>query len=173
MILAGWILWLFFIIKYGGISSIKKWLGKPKAAFGWNVLAIFIGLLPLPLFLLHSETLSSWQIWVPWIILALVNPWIEEFYWRGLLMDYTEKWSKWLAVIFTSVLFAINHAAFGLNSELNSGFTIVVSTFAMGLLWAIVYHKTHSLRWVILAHFLVDFFNLSAASFLDLYSSSY
>lgn len=169
IILIEWCLFLYFILQYAGKESIEKWLKKPKGSSGWNILALFIGLLPLPLFLLYYETLVTWKIWLPWILLALINPWIEEFYWRGLLLNYTKNWSNWTAIFFTSTVFALNHAVFGVNSELNRGLTIIISTFIMGLIWGLVYKKTNSLRWIILAHFLVDFFNLSAASFLDLY----
>ncbi|MDY8135696.1 CPBP family intramembrane glutamic endopeptidase [Aquimarina sp. 2201CG5-10] len=173
IILIEWVLFVFFVLKYGGKESIIKWLGKSKGSFWWAVLAIFIGLLPLPLFLMHSDLLAPWEIWVPWIILALINPWIEEFYWRGLLLKYTDQWSNWKAILFTSFVFAANHAVFGVNSELNSGVTVIISTFIMGVVWGVVFKKTQSLRWVIFAHFLVDFFNLSVPSFLDLYQSGW
>jgi len=169
MVSIGWILWLFFILKFGGTKSAKNWLKKPKGKIWWAFLAILIGLIPLPLFIFHSDTLSEWIIWLPWIILALINPWIEEFYWRGLLLDYTKNWSNWKSVFYSSFLFAINHAAFGINSELNSGFEIVISTLIMGIVWGFVYKKTKSLRWTIFAHFLVDFLGLSAPAFLDLW----
>jgi membrane protease YdiL (CAAX protease family) len=169
IILIEWCLFLFFILRYAEKETRKKWLQKPKKSFGWNILALFIGILPLPLFLMHYETLEVWQVWLPWILLALINPWLEEFYWRGLLLDYTKNWSNWTAIIFTSLVFALNHAVFGVNSELNSGITVIISTFIMGIIWGLVFKKTDSLRWIILAHFLVDLFNLSAASFLDLY----
>jgi membrane protease YdiL (CAAX protease family) len=144
-------------------------LKKAKGSFGWNILALFIGILPLPLFLLHYEELAIWQVSLPWILLATINPWLEEFYWRGLVMDYTKNWPNWTAVLFTSLLFALNHAVFGVNSELNNGLTVIISTFIMGIIWGLVYKKTGSLKWIILVHFLVDFCNLSSASFLDLY----
>lgn len=169
IILIEWCFFLFFILKYTERETRKNWLRKSKGSFGWNLFAVFIGLLPLPLFLLHFETLDRWYVWLPWILLALINPWLEEFYWRGLLLKYTKNWSTWIAILFTSSLFALNHAVFGVNSVLNSGVTVIISTLVMGIVWALVYKKTKSLRWVILAHFLVDFFNLSAASFLDLY----
>jgi membrane protease YdiL (CAAX protease family) len=169
MILCGWILWLFFILKYGGTQSIKTWLKKPIGKIWWTFLAILIGFIPLPLFIFHSDTLSEWTIWLPWISLALINPWIEEFYWRGLLLDFTKNWSKWTSVLYSGSLFAINHTAFGINSELNSGLEIIISTLVMGIVWGFVYLKTKSLRWTILAHFLVDFFGLSAPAFLDLW----
>ena len=169
IILIEWCLFLFFILRYTEKETRTRWLQKSKGSFGWNILALFIGILPLPLFLMHYETLDIWQVWLPWVVLALFNPWLEEFYWRGLLLDYTKNWSKWMAIPFTSLVFALNHAVFGVNSELNSGITIILSTFIMGIIWGLVYKKTGSLRWIILAHFLVDFFNLSSASFLDLY----
>ncbi|OBX22897.1 MULTISPECIES: CPBP family intramembrane glutamic endopeptidase [Bizionia] len=169
IIVIEWCLFLFFILRYTEKETRQKWLQKPKGSFGWNILALFIGILPLPLFLMHYDTLDIWYVWLPWILLALINPWLEEFYWRGLLLDYTKNWSKWQAIFFTSFVFAMNHAAFGVNSELNSGLVVIISTFIMGLIWGLVYKKTNSLRWIILAHFLVDIFNLSAASFLDLY----
>ncbi|WP_159023608.1 CPBP family intramembrane glutamic endopeptidase [Formosa sp. L2A11] len=169
IILIEWCLFIFFILRFTEIEARKKWLKKSKGPMGWNILAICIGLLPLPLFFMHYNTLNSWSVWIPWILLALINPWLEEFYWRGLLLDYTRNWSKWTAIIFTSVLFALNHAVFGVNSELNSGITVIISTCILGLVWGFVYKKTESLKWIIFAHFLVDFLNLSAASFLDLY----
>ncbi|WP_394330732.1 CPBP family glutamic-type intramembrane protease [Lacinutrix jangbogonensis] len=39
---------------------------------------------------MHYQTLGNWYIWLPWIVLTLINPWIEEFYWRGLLFEYTK-----------------------------------------------------------------------------------
>lgn len=172
IVLIEWCLFLFFIFKYTEKETRKKWLQKPKGSFGWNILALLIGMLPLPLFLMHYGTLGIWQVWLPWILLALINPWLEEFFWRGLLFGYIKNWSNRAAVIFTSLVFALNHSVFGLNSELNSGLTVIVSTFIMGIIWGLVYRKTDSLRWIILAHFLVDFFNLSAASFLDLYEKA-
>ncbi|UII26058.1 CPBP family intramembrane metalloprotease [Fulvivirga maritima] len=172
IILIEWGVFLYFIFKYTASETRKAWLQKSKGAFGWNILALFIGLLPLPLFLMHFDTLAVWHVWLPWIVLALINPWLEEFYWRGLLFNYTKDWNKWMAIMFTSLVFALNHAVFGVNSELNRGLTVIISTFVMGVVWGLVFKKTESLRWIIIAHFLVDFFNLSAASFLDLYEKA-
>ncbi|MFT4741855.1 MAG: membrane protease YdiL (CAAX protease family) [Marivirga sp.] len=80
-----------------------------------------------------------WQVSLPWILLATINPWLEEFYWRGLVMDYTKNWPNWTAVLFTSLLFALNHAVFGVNSELNNGLTVIISTFIMGIIWGLAY----------------------------------
>lgn len=172
MILTGWALWLFFILRYGKTRDYKRWLGKPKGSFGWLALALVVGLIPLPVFLLHSDTLAGWSVIVPWLVLALVNPWIEEGYWRGLLLDHTRHWKPWVAILYTSTFFALNHLAFGINSVVNSGPEVFVATLIMGVAWAAIYHYTGSLRWAIGSHFLVDFFNLSVPAFLDLFEKT-
>ena len=169
MILLGWGLWGYFITKYGGRKAMRNWLAPARGSRWWLVPAILTGLLPLPIFLFHYETLASWTVWLPWLVLALVNPWIEEGYWRGLLLDYTRPWPAWVGIAYSSACYALNHAAFGVNSEINSGWDVVISTFVMGLVWAGIYHKTGSLRYPILAHFMVDLLALSVPAFLDLW----
>jgi membrane protease YdiL (CAAX protease family) len=173
IILVEWCLFIFFILKFGGPISIRNWLSKPSGKYGWSLLALATGLIPIPIFLKHHLLLSPWQIWLPWIVIAVINPWIEEFYWRGLLLDYTNQWRSYASVLFSSLLFAGNHAVFGINSELFRGPEVFISTLMMGIIWAIVFKKTNSLRWIIVAHFLADFFNLSTPSFLDLYKAGW
>lgn len=169
IILVEWCLFAFFIFKYAGAVAIQQWVQKPKGNWGWTIATLFIAITPLPIFLKHYSLLNDWSIWLPWLLLAVINPWMEEFYWRGLLLDFTKKWSPLLAILFTSFTFAINHAVFGIHSELFRGYEVVISTFIMGVVWGFTYKKTNSLRWVVFAHFLVDFLNLSVPSFLDLF----
>lgn len=169
IILIEWCLFMVVVMWAGGSDLIKKWIKPPKKKRIYLILALLSGCIPIPIFMMHYQLLAPLYIWVPWLVLALVNPWIEEFYWRGILLEYTSHWKLWIAVLFTSFTFALNHLVFGINSELNQGLTVFASTFVMGLLWAIIFKKTASLRWVILAHFFVDIFNLSVPSFLDLY----
>ena len=170
VILIEWGLFLFLILRYATEDFIKKGLHSSGKNWGWNVLTVLLGLTPLPIFFKHKDLLTDWKIWLPWIVLALVNPWLEEFYWRGLLSDYTTKWNNWLSVGVTAFLFSINHLTFGVNSVIMRNPAVLISTFVFGIVWAITYKKTGSLRWIIFSHFLVDFLNLSAPSFLDLYT---
>ncbi len=173
IIIIEWCLFAFFIVKSGNENQIRMWLSKPKGSLLWLFLSIFISSGTLFIFLKHYQLLNSWEIIVPWLLLAFINPFMEEFYWRGLLLDYTTKWKTWLAIIVTSLLFALNHYVFAINSELFRGLPVFISTFLMGIVWAITYKKTRSLTWTILAHFLVDFLNLSVPSFLDLYKAGW
>lgn len=173
IILIEWVMFLFFIIVYGGAESLKRWLKTAKGGWGWIIVTLLIGITPLPIFLKYHELLSSWQLILPWIMLAIINPWLEEFYWRGLLMDYSKKWGATLSVAFSSLTFSFNHAIFGINTELFRGYEVLISTLLMGLVWGITYKRSDSLRWVIFAHFLADFLNLSSVSFLDLFKPSW
>ncbi|MDP5139711.1 MAG: hypothetical protein NWP83_04490, partial [Spirosomaceae bacterium] len=84
-----WMLFAYFIRKFGKSNSIHNWLRPTKGKYGWKIAALLMGILTLPLFIFNHKLLAPWQIWLPWVILALVNPFLEEFYWRGLLLDYT------------------------------------------------------------------------------------
>ena len=173
VILIEWILFAFFINRYGGVDKYQRWLGKPKGSWGWLILCIVIGLSTLPIFIQHFRLLDHWTLILPWLLIALINPFMEEFYWRGLLLDHTQHWKRWVAVIVTALLFALNHYVFAINADLFKGLPVFISTLVMGIIWALVYVKTKSLRWTILSHFLVDFLNLSVPSFLDLYKAGW
>lgn len=173
IIIFEWCIFIFLVCRYGGTDSIKSWIKKTNKNWRWNVATVIIGIFPLPIFLKFSHLLNDWTIWLPWIMIALINPWMEEFYWRGLLIDNTKKWNDKLSILFSSILFSLNHLVFGIHSELLLSYEVLLSTFVMGMVWAITYKRTNSLRWIILSHFLVDLLNLSVPSFLDLYKAGF
>ena len=167
-----WIVAFIFLYLFADKQLYKNWLAKTKGHIGIKFLVVLIGLLPLPIFLLHWRTIDSATILIPYVILALVNPFFEEFYWRGLLLEYTRSWATWQSVIYTSFFFAINHPlSFGMFSVLNGGYTVFASTFIMGIIWAIGYQKIGNLRLIIFSHFLIDVLNLSVPAFLDLFKN--
>ena len=169
-----WIVSIFFI-KLSKEDQIKeKWLKSVKGKYLWKLLIIIVGLLPLPVFLMHWELLKSIEIFIPYLLIAFLNPFIEEFYWRGVLIDNLSDTSNWVAILYSSFFFALNHpASFGMFSNSNSGYIVFASTFIMGIIWGIGYKKTGSLRVVIFSHFLVDVFNLSVPAFLDLFQANF
>jgi membrane protease YdiL (CAAX protease family) len=157
----------------GESNPFSKWLSKPKGSILWLLLAVSISFPTILIFLKHYTLLNSWEIILPWVLIFLINPFMEEFYWRGFLLDKTAHWNKWIAILFSSLLFSANHYVFAIHSELFRGFPVLISTFLMGFIWALVYQKTKSLRWTVIAHFIVDFLNLSVPSFLDLYEKGW
>lgn len=59
LILIEWCLFIFFILKYGTKEVINTWLKKPQKNWGWNIVAIIVGLIPLPIFLKFNYLLAD------------------------------------------------------------------------------------------------------------------
>jgi membrane protease YdiL (CAAX protease family) len=164
-----WAMFALMIAWGGGREAIRRWLRAPQGAWGWSVLAVVVGLIPLNVFILNWKLFPSVWIILAWLLFALSNPLLEEGYWRGLLLDNTKNWPGWLGVLYSTFFFAINHPlTIGVYSIANRHPVVLISTFVMGLAWAVVYRKTHSLRWTIVAHMLTDLLNLSVLAFLNI-----
>jgi membrane protease YdiL (CAAX protease family) len=116
------------------------------------------------------QLITPLQIFIPWLILGLINPFLEEFYWRGLMLDMTQTWPKWIPVLYISLFFALNHV-FGIAfTSIGAGNPIfLINTFVLGVLFSIIYLKTKSLRWLIIGHGLADLLGLSIPVFLNLW----
>jgi uncharacterized protein len=72
-------------------------------------------------------------------------------------------------VLYSTVFFAINHPlTIGVYSIANRHPAVLISTIIMGLAWAVVYRRTRSLRWPIIAHMLTDLLNLSVLAFMNI-----
>jgi membrane protease YdiL (CAAX protease family) len=165
-----WGMFALIIALGGGREAIRRWSRPTQGAWGWSVLAIVIGLIPLPLLLLNWRLFNSFWLVLAWLVFALINAPLEEGYWRGLLLDKTSGWPGWLGVLYSSFFFAVNHPlTFGVHSIANRHPATAISTFILGMMWAIVYRKTGSLRWTVAAHILVDLFNVSILAFLNVY----
>jgi len=101
---------------------------------------------------------------------AVINPFMEEAFWRGLVLDKTAHWPTWLRVVYTSAMFAASHPAiWGVHSRANRTPEVVLSTFTMGVAWSISAIYTKSLWWSVLAHFIVDLANMAVFTFLNYY----
>lgn len=167
-----WCMLAFFMVWGKNNETILRWLlPATKGTWGWSMLAIAVSLIPLPILIINWTLLRPIEVWLPWLLFALINPWFEEGYWRGLLLDTTATWKGGFSILYTSSLFALSHPIlWGVNSIANRSIAVVISTFVMGVVWALVYQKTRSLRWIVIAHILVDLFNLAIPVFLNLYA---
>ncbi|HUI29346.1 MAG TPA: CPBP family intramembrane glutamic endopeptidase [Candidatus Acidoferrales bacterium] len=169
-ILIYWIAIAILIWWGGGRSSIKRWLGSSKGGWGWSVFAVILALPALPMILTKSHLLHGISIWLPWLLLGLINPFLEEGYWRGLVLDSTSKWSKWLSVPYSALFFALNHlVGLGTTSIACRNPIFLANVFIIGICFGIIYYRTGSLRWLIFSHALTDLFSLSVPVFLNLY----
>lgn len=157
------------VLKTVGFQKIKKMFKKPIGKKRWNILALFVGLIPLSILLMNLSLLKLDYVLILWIAFALINPFFEEIFWRGFLIDALPM-SKRSACLYSTFLFVVSHPImWGTFSIANRSWMTVVSLIIMGLAWSIVYLKTKSLRWCVISHFLVDIFNLSVYVFLNLY----
>lgn len=168
-----WSMFAGLIAWGGGREAIQRWLRPPQGAWGWSALAVMVGMLPLQLFLQNWKLFDSFGLVLLSLPLIVINPFLEEGYWRGLLLDQTQAWPGWLGILYSSFFFAIDHPlTFGVFSIANRHPATTISTFIMGAAWAIVYKKTGSLRWLIFGHLLVDMFNLSVLALLNIFVPS-
>jgi membrane protease YdiL (CAAX protease family) len=169
IVLVYWAYMALLIWLNGGRDLITDWLAPSKGRWYWNALALIFVLPLLPTFLDNYHLFSEWWIILLGLILAAINPWLEEGYWRGLLLDATKEWSAWASLLYSSVLFAIGHLTLGVHSIASRHPIAIIAIGVMGLIWGIVYKKTGSLRWVIFGHMLVDIFNLTIPALLNMY----
>ncbi len=150
---------LLFICSYVhfGKSLFARLFSKPKKGVLWPVLCLLAGLIPLPVFLLNLKLFTAPLVVVLWLVFAAVNPFFEEVYWRGYLLDALP-FPKPLSVIYSSVLFVAAHPLmWGVFSIANRSWMTWASLTLMGVVWSITYLKTTSLRWCVISHILVYF----------------
>jgi len=161
-----WFLISLIILVNGGKPLVIRWLSPSKGAWYWNGLALVPVLPLLPFFIGNIHFYSEWWILLLTLGIALVNPWFEEAYWRGLLLDITSEWSYWVSLLYSSVFFTVTHLPLSVHS-IAIRYTLI-PVFVMGLVWGIIYKKTKSLRWVIFGHFLVNLFAQTIPAFMNL-----
>jgi membrane protease YdiL (CAAX protease family) len=98
----------------------------------------------------------------------LLNPFFEELYWRGFVLDFTFS-SKKASALYSSILFILSHLLiWGVFSYGNKNYFLIGSLAIMSTVWCIVRIKTKSLWWCIISHFFVDAFNLMVFVMLNL-----
>lgn len=159
------------LIAWGrGERDLRRWLAPARGRRGWSIGAVAVGLITVPILLLNLPLLADPVIFVLWLLFAFVNPWFEEGYWRGLLLDAASAWPRWLSTAYTTVLFTASHPLmWGVFSIANRDWMALVSLLLMGTVWSGAYHNTGTLRWAVAGHIVVDIGNLAVPVFLNLY----
>jgi membrane protease YdiL (CAAX protease family) len=100
------------------------------------------------------------------ILICLVNPFLEEIYWRGLVGRVSN--TPWLSFLFSTTAFAASYPLiFGVNSPGAFGWIAFFATFIAGAAFWISFHKTKSVRAAVFAHFLVDVAGMAAYVLAD------
>lgn len=150
-------------------SLAAAWLRRPTRVNVWTVLALVFSLVPLSILAMNVHLFDSVGLVVLWLLFAFVNPWFEEFYWRGLLLDNLP-FRRWINVVVSTAFFVLSHPLmWGVFSIGNRSWHVFLYLGIIGVLWAVTYYTTRSLRWVLVSHVVVDLGNLSVLVFLNIY----
>jgi membrane protease YdiL (CAAX protease family) len=153
-----------------GRDGVRRWWRPGRSASAWSALAVLMGLLSLPQFLLHWPVLREPHVFALWLVFAAVNPWFEEGYWRGLLLDATAGWNGFVSVLYSATLFALSHPLiWGVHSVPQRSPVVLPVLLAVGLVWAVAYRRTGTLRWTVAGHACANLFGLAAPVLLNLH----
>lgn len=165
-----WAAIAFLTHRFCGSAGAMARFRSSTGSVAWPVLAILAGLLSLHGFIGHWPLLGSLHLVAAWLVFALLNPWFEESYWRGLLMDATASWGRLPSLLYSSIWFAASHPLiWGIHSLPLRKAEAVGALLFVGLVWGSVYQRTGSLRWCVAGHTLANLFGLAALVLLNLY----
>ncbi len=165
-----WLTIAWLLRKFSGGAAALARFGPVSGNVVWAVLAVFAGFFSLHGFLNHWILLTSPTLIIAWLAFALINPWFEESYWRGLLMDATASWGKLASLLYSSVWFAVSHPLiWGIHSIPLRKLEAIGALLFVGLIWGLAYQRTRSLRWCVAGHMLANLFGLAALVLLNLY----
>ena len=140
---------------------LRQRFQRASGSLFWSVLAVLAGLLSLHGFLGRWTLLADAQPITAWLVFALINPWLEESYWCGLLMDPTASWGKLASLLYSSTWFAVSHPLiWGIYSLPLRKPEVVGALLFVGLVWGLAYPRTGSLRWCVAEHMLTNLLGL-------------
>src|ERR1700730_11851943 len=167
VMLVYWITLALIMAFAGRRSGYRRWLQPSHGAWGWRLLSLATTALFIPVFSLNFRSLNERWIVGAWLAIAVIDPWLEEGYWRGLLMDAADGWPGWLAGGYRPFCFVPSvPRVLGGHVRALSGLPGFIGTCFTGRIWAVAYRKTRSLRWLIFSHTIVDLVSLSVLVFL-------
>jgi membrane protease YdiL (CAAX protease family) len=150
-------------------KPIAAWFGPVRKGTVWSVLAVAVGLISVREFIAGWAVLGSPSVMCLWLAFGLVNPWFEEVYWRGLLIDAAGDWSG-IGVVYSTLAFAGSHPlVWGVYSVALRHPAALFGLAVVGGVWGVAYWRTGSLRWTVVGHGLADLLGLSVPMLLNLY----
>ena len=166
-----WLSIALAVRRLGADGSLARWLQPAQGSVLWVALAVGAGLLSIPGFLTHWNLILDPKIFFFWLAFGLVNPWFEEAYWRGLLIDATRSWGGPLSGFYSATWFALSHPLiWGVHSSALRQWPVILALFFVGTVWAAVYRRSMSLRWTIAGHMLANLLGLSVPVLLNMYN---
>ena len=161
---AGWIFAsLFLLLKK---QDVQELLGSIRNG-QWGLVGIPFVFVAFYYVFIPNRELLKWDYWlILHLIICLVNPFMEELYWRGLVSKFGSR--PVYSYLFSTIAFAASHPLIlGVNSPGVAGWIGFTGTFLVGSMLWLVFFKTRSLWLCVLIHFLIDFFGVAAYTLAD------
>jgi len=124
------------ILTLRGIGVYRTWLQPSQGKVIWRWLSLLNPLFVMIPTLLFGKSVAAPSPWifVAWLLIVLLNPIVEEGFWRGTLMDATRDWPGWASVLNSAFWFGLSHPlVIGVNIALVAGVTGFIGIF-LGLI---------------------------------------
>ncbi len=110
-----------------------------------------------------DQVIYSQPAWLIFVTVGIVAPLAEEFIFRGLLFCRMKDWMKpWLAIILSGLLFGAYHG----------NVVQFIYAFFMGMIFAIIYHKTGTLWTTVVAHMTANFWSVLGYGYVSKYAQT-
>lgn len=166
---AYWSLLALICCSSGQLASLIAAFIRPSK-WKWWLVNIGVGLIPLPILLRNTSLFRMHALIAYWVVIAVLNPFLEEAYWRGLLGSLSASWATLVSLSYTSLFFALAHPLlWGVFSIGNRNWQTLAALVVMGAVWGGTFRRTRSLQAVTLSHCLVDIGNMTVWVFMNLY----
>lgn len=130
-------------IKYIAVTITLMWVGN---IIGLIITALISATTPVDVTNPVQELLNSTDIWLNLLLISIIGPVFEEFFFRKLLIDRTIKYGVKISILLSALMFGLFHG------NLNQFFY----AFLMGGFLAYVYIKTGRLIYPILLHIIIN-----------------
>jgi len=160
---------------YGEIKTpIVAWFRKTDSAdsmaIGLKALLPLVILAPLSVLLLEVGVFVSSSLIFIWLLFAIVNPFFEELFWRGVMLNSHSINIKFKVIVSSSIYVMFYVAIWGVFSEYWFSLYAMVSLFITSLILALMTVKTKSLLGSYLLHVVFDVLNLTALILMNNYT---
>ncbi|MDI9469895.1 MAG: CPBP family intramembrane metalloprotease [Bacillota bacterium] len=151
-------------------EDLAQLLKKPEGSVWWSILAYVPVLFTVVAFVWGLRVIRITPLLIVLsVVFIFINPVMEELFWRGWLLIGLP-WSKIVNIAYSTLMFTLSHYfMWGVFSVTIRSRIMLMPLLVMGVLWSLAFLKSGSLRHAIIAHALVDTFNLSVWVFLNLY----
>ncbi|HHU53164.1 MAG TPA: CPBP family intramembrane metalloprotease [Clostridiaceae bacterium] len=151
-------------------ASFFDVMKKSTGSLVWRLIAYIPAMFTLVAFVMGLQMIKITPLLtILSVIFILINPVMEEMFWRAWLLPRLP-WGQVANIAYSTLLFTLSHyCMWGVFSVTIRSSMMLMPLIIMAILWSVSFLKSGSLRHCVIAHALVDTFNLSVWVFLNLF----